>query len=604
MRKLLLALFMTGSAALSAAGINNLVNVSWGDAIVVAKGINRLDSPESIKTALKYWQDKHDIQTVLWRIGTDYIMRYYEMRAPSPFYAKWNELCRNLYSKFYAPAVVRQFTRENGQKLMLYATFNDHGAPTSVKFGGYVDFPWQDKLTIAHPEYQERDLAGNYHYGVLDLSNPAVRKIMVDRLAGFVKEFDADGLYLCSRTHSKPADHADQFGFGPEVVKEYQKRYGIDITKDKRFDYRAPEYAPKSPEVENWRKLRGEYLVQFTKELKEAMPGRLLYIALPRGGYYEAPYGNMVLDYNSMITNKYIDGLVLNVISGRYLYGYDKVKHADRGYLCSTDDNYNMPGAMESIRALSPLCKKNGVALFFSGISDARFRKETSLRRVLDGVSISMPTVLANVRIKDSAEMRSGALSVDGWFNIPKDQGQARAPRLISKYAHAESSERGWELYIEKDKLIFRTYVKWGDKKEKDYYVVSNEPIKFDQWIHCAGVYDPAKAVISVYVNGKLAGSKKLPAGTRLNSNPSINACIGSYPGYVSQELTAHVDNVRITKRAINFAAGIPEGKDADTLVLLTFDGKDYFAPGQGVIDMNKAKTVDGKFGKALSVGW
>jgi len=427
---------------------------------------------------------------------------------------------------------------------------------------------------------------------------------MVERLAGFVKEYDADGLYLCSRTHSKPAEHGDQFGFGPHVVKEYQKRYGIDITKDKRFDYRSPEYAPKSPEVENWRKLRGEYLVQFTKELKEAMPGRLLYIALPRGGYYEAPFGNMVLDYKSMITNKYIDGLVLNVISGRYLYGYDKVKHAKRGYLCSTDDNYNMPGALESMRALSPLCKKHGVALFFSGISDARFRKEASLRRVLDGVSISMPTVLANVRIKDSKELRSGALSVDGWFNIPKNQGTARAPRLVSKYAHADNSERGWELYIEKGKLVFRVFVKWGNNKAKDYHVISEIPVVYDQWAHYAGVYDPQKAVISVYINGKFAGSKKLPAGTRINDNHMINACIGSYPGYVSQELTAHVDNIRISQKAIDFAAGIPEGKSADTLVLLTFDGNDYIAPGQGVIDMDKAKIVDGKFGKALSVGW
>ena len=53
-----------------------------------------------------------------------------------------------------------------------------------------------------------------------------------------------------------------------------------------------------------------------------------------------------------------------------------------------------------------------------------------------------------------------------------------------------------------------------------------------------------------------------------------------------------------------DLAAGIPEGKSADTLVLLTFDGNDFFAPGQGVIDMDKAKIVDGKFGKALSVGW
>ena len=609
----LLSVPMLAAAMLSlsaAAEINNLVNVSWGDSIVISKGVNKLDSPESIATALKYWLDKHEGRTILWRISSDYVSRFYEQRSLTDFYRKWNELVAEISTRFDPVATVRKLTRENNQKLLLYATFNDHGAPASELFGGYTPFPWQDKVTIAHPEYQERDLAGNWHYGVLDLSNPDARKFMVERLIGFVKEYDADGLYLCSRTHSLPAIHADQFGFGPAVVAEYKKRYGIDITTDKRFDYRAEEYAPKSEEVENWRKLRGEYLVQFIREIREAMPGRLLYVALPRGGYYGAPFGNMVLDYEAMISNHLIDGLVLNVISGRSLYISDKVKHADRGYLTSTDDYYNVPAPMAAIRALSPLCKKNNVALFYSGISDRQLRNDKGLQKLIDGVRISAPAVKSGVVIKDSEELRSGPLTVDGWFKIAADQGKSVAPRLVSKYAHASNDERGWELFFFNDtgKLTFGVYLCWGGEKDMDNFSVqSPEPIARDKWTHLAGIFDPEHNRIAVAVDGKIVATKKIPAGSRINSNHMIDGIIGMYAGYSDQAATVTVDELRIAKKALDFSKGIPADAGEDTLIMLKFDGGDqdvYTAPGQRVEGLENIRRVEGKNGKALDCGW
>ncbi len=52
--------------------------------------------------------------------------------------------------------------------------------------------------------------------------------------------------------------HADQFGFNAPVVAEMQKRHGIDILTDSRFDYTQPKFDVRDPLVESWRKLRGD----------------------------------------------------------------------------------------------------------------------------------------------------------------------------------------------------------------------------------------------------------------------------------------------------------------------------------------------------------
>jgi len=38
-----------------------------------------------------------------------------------------------------------------------------------------------------------------------------------------------DGLFVCLRSQSRPADFADQFGFNQPIRDEYLKRYGRDI---------------------------------------------------------------------------------------------------------------------------------------------------------------------------------------------------------------------------------------------------------------------------------------------------------------------------------------------------------------------------------------
>ena len=206
---------------------DNLVYVSWGDQIMVAKGDAQLDTPDKIERCIAGWADNFEAGTILWRGSFLYIKEFYDRRPAPGFISEYYKKVEKISSEFSPLDVVRRETRKHGQKMMIYMTVFDHGAPTNRLYGGSTPFPWQDRETIAHPEWQTVDRKGVPHYGVLDFSWPEARSLMVNRIKEYVKRFDCDGVYVCTRTHSLPALHADQFGFGPKIVAEFKKRTGV-----------------------------------------------------------------------------------------------------------------------------------------------------------------------------------------------------------------------------------------------------------------------------------------------------------------------------------------------------------------------------------------
>ena len=580
----------------------NLINVSWGDNIMIGYGTSMLDTPEKIEKSLIAWRDDYDGKTILWRISSEYIDRFYERRGTSDFAKAYNVKVDSIKAKFDPAKLVRDETRKNGQNFLVYATFLDHGAPTTDLYAGNTPFPWQDKVTIANPGYQERDLAGKFHYGILDLANPDARKFMIERLVNFVKEYDSDGLYLCSRTHSVPAEHADQFGFGPEVVAEYKKRHGIDISNDPRFDYRSDKFAPNSPEVEAWRKLRGEYLVTFMRELRAALPGKIIYAGLPRGAYQGAPFGNMYIDSVKMVTDKLVDGVVLNVFPGRSLYPKNTIQHRELGYLLSYDDNFNIPSRDNAIAALAPLCAQNNVKLFYSGGAGTNPQ--------ITGIMMNAPNPRTEIAIADSPHFTGKELTVDGWFWLAKDQGSSQAPRLVSKYSHNAPEERGWEISINpKGFLEFRTNVKTASGKQNESILKSDLVFPRQRWVHVAAVFDAPGGEKRIYMDGKLTGTQNIPNDITLNPNTNIEVVLGCYAGTRIQEAQMLVDELRISDLAENFVA-VPKqpysGKEPGTLALFHFDSdeKQADALGDGIKVQFRGviQNTPGRFGEALNL--
>ena len=593
------ALLMAGCAFRTGHPVSgeNLANVSWGDNIVAQSGVDSLDTPEKLATAFQVWKENYQVETVLWRISSEYIRRFYVNRTKG--FERYYDKIDEIMTRFDPAKTAREEAHRNGQKLLLYATFNDHGMPAEFLYADDAPFPWQDKMTIEHPEYQERALDGGWQYGVLDLSVPAARKFMVERLASFVQEYQADGLYLCSRSHIQPAEHGDRYGFGPTVVTEYQRRYGIDVTQDKRFDYRSPMYDQKAPELEAWRRLRGEYLLVFLKELRQALRGKHLYLAIPVGPYLGPPFGNLRIDHEGIVKEHLVDGVIYGVVSGRFLYPKRRTPHAELGYLCSDEDNYNVLSRPKAIAYYSQLCHANGVKCFFNTPSHTR-----DIDPRLDGVMFSAPSANPGLRVVGET-LYTPSMTVEGFFKLGKGQ---RFPglRLVSRYSHESEETRGWELYRQEDgKIRFRTNLIALDGSVTDDALESTTQVSFDQWFHVTAIFDCAKAEKKLYVNGRLEARRSFTPGVRLRNNQGIDLHFGSYGIALPSE--AAFDEVALwdfAKEQISVPTTPYLGNEKGLRLLFHFNGDAapaYLAPGLRLEQVGRFLAVPGRIGQAAS---
>lgn len=543
---------------------DNLVNVSWGDQIMVATGDARLDTPERIRRAMQAWRQDHDGRTVLWRMSSEYIERFYEKRRT--FIRSYYDKVAEISARFSPSAYARQVARQNGQQFLLYMTVFDHGAPETELYGGSVPFPWQDRFTIAHPEFQEVDRQGNPHWGVLEMAWPQSRHLMVDRIRQFVAEHDADGVYVCTRTHSLPAKHADQYGFGPPVVEEYRRQYGIDIRQDPRFDCTGPHYDPHNETVENWRRLRGGYVVEFYRELRAALPGKQIYTGIPRGRYAGPPFGNRYLDWESLVRRKLIDGLVIGVYAGKGLHPPLYVPHARIGYLSSEDDRIGIPDIHKAVHEVyGPLCREHGVRLFVNGYCGLRERRWLAAEPALAGFMINTPSSQASVVIphRDAMCFPGGKGTIEAWLRLDRMPRDADGwPRVLSKYDHQDAGRhRGWEWIVMPDgRFRFRVNLQAvaGSSAAQEFSVDSRAPLPVGRWLHLATVFDLPRRQLRLYLAGRLDQTKPIPAWP-IHMNRDQDLYLGRYGGSDSHRFPGRIDELRLTADALEFS--VPPGR-------------------------------------------
>ena len=253
----------------------NIVSVSWGDHLAFGEGDGRLDTPEAVERRMHVWRDELGAGIVHWRV--------FRRRIPGTFYAApghqhpsaapqitWDEF-----------AVVPRLTRAAGLTSLLYVSIFDEGWPLASPEVRAVshhnamhgkEVAWQSRFSAEHPEFLEVDRAGQRRFGVLSLAFPEVRAHFVDRFAAWMKASDFDGLFVCLRSQSKPADQADQF------------------------------------------EQRGEFLTLFLRELRQTTNAldKTLSVGVPRGDVIGPPLGNMSLEWRQWVRDDLIDALVIN----------------------------------------------------------------------------------------------------------------------------------------------------------------------------------------------------------------------------------------------------------------------------------------------------
>jgi hypothetical protein len=325
---------------------NNIVSVSWSDHLIFGEGQGKLDTITALRKRMQHWKTDFGAKIIHWRCRRDRIKgKTFAGRGHRHFYKThksevgWDDF-----------KTVTDCAHDLGLKVFLYVSLFDEGWPLFPKKVREISYhnkmhcqhvSWQSDFSRNHPEYAVVDRTrNNRQWGVMCLGYPEVRRHFIQRYCRLLESGKFDGLFVCLRSQSKPADFADQFGFNEPIRKDFFKKYGRDILNED-FD------------VQRWRDLLGEYLTLFLFELRKTIETSNLLLALgvPRGDIIGPPLGNMTLKWKEWIKSELVDHLIIDQNSAKCPSMRHDLwpMHRGYGFLQNYLDGFNMNPLQEDL---------------------------------------------------------------------------------------------------------------------------------------------------------------------------------------------------------------------------------------------------------------
>ncbi|MBI2187196.1 MAG: hypothetical protein HYU37_08760 [Acidobacteria bacterium] len=325
----------------------NIVSVSWGDHLTFGEGDGRLDTPAKVARRMRAWRDELGAGAVHWRLlraripGRFSAARGY--RHPSLRAARvigWDDF-----------AIVPRLAHEAGLEAWLYVSLFDEGWPLPPPHVRAVSYhnamhwqhvAWQSELTRVHPEWVVVDRSGRRRqWGVVSCAYPEARRAFIDRWLAWLAPTRFDGLFVCLRSQSRPADHADQFGYNDPARAAFRQRHGVD-----------PLGADVDPRP--WRDMLGGYLTTLLVELRDALAahGRRLGVGVARGDVLGPPLGNTTLHWREWVRRGLVDVLVVDQNSSQCPSMWHQLwpMHRGTGYVQNYFDGTGLPPLLEHVR--------------------------------------------------------------------------------------------------------------------------------------------------------------------------------------------------------------------------------------------------------------
>jgi hypothetical protein len=285
----------------------NIVSVSWGDHLIFGEGAGRLHTIDAVGRRMQKWRDELNAGIIHWRCTRNRIKgRYYSANGHKHFFKAAKSVID--WDDF---KVVPALAHKHGMQTFLYVALFDEGWPLLSKKVREVSYhnrmhcqhvSWQSVFSKENSQYAMVDRTlRRRQWGVLCLGYREVRKHLIRRYIRLLRSGNFDGLFVCLRSQSKPADFADQYGFNDPIQQEYLKRYGIDI-RSEDFD------------LQLWRDQLGEFITHFLRELRKVLNAEQLSLAIgaPRGSILGPPMGNTALQWPLWVRGGIIDQLIID----------------------------------------------------------------------------------------------------------------------------------------------------------------------------------------------------------------------------------------------------------------------------------------------------
>jgi len=307
--------------------LRNIVSVSWTDHLVFGKDDGRLNTVDALNRRMKKWQTELGAGILHWRCSRDRINgRFYSGKGYRHFFQ-----AKKTTTDLDDFKVVPHLAHKLGLEVYLYVSLFDEGWPLAPKrireksyhnkmHGQHVS--WQSDFSKTHSDDVVVDRTLKHRqWGVMCLGNPEVRKHFIRRYRRLLESGDFDGLFVCLRSQSKPADFADQYGFNEPIRQEYLNSHGKDIWIED-FDLKL------------WRNLLGDYLTVFLTELRHAIRDldMMIAVGVPRGSILGPPLGNTTLQWPKWVREGIIDHLIIDQNSSKCPSMWHELWPMHRGY--------------------------------------------------------------------------------------------------------------------------------------------------------------------------------------------------------------------------------------------------------------------------------
>jgi hypothetical protein len=278
----------------------NIANVSWGDHLEWGEGSARLASPDDIARSVDRWIERDRAGRIHFR-EHGYYRRFGHVVHRTD---RGEPLLADL--GFDENAEIVRRGHEAGVPVYLYVTIYDElWLDTDWRWPWDPGFNWLSDVVRDHPEFVLVDRTGEDRlWGVLDYTEPGARRHRVEAIRTLLDGADWDGIFLCTRSESRPASDGDRYGFNPTAAAAYRERFGVD-PRDGPLDLDA------------WRRIRGEGLTELLRDVRalaDALDLRLS-IGIPRGDFMGPPIGNLHLDWRTWLADRIIDSLVIGQIA-------------------------------------------------------------------------------------------------------------------------------------------------------------------------------------------------------------------------------------------------------------------------------------------------